>query len=102
MAPPSQCSREQVIWIVEQHAKLSSPEHSDDSGVLKSDKGVLRNAQSAQECSAWHSAPLSRSLVPRRIEMVTKINSEKIDYISYSSHQAGQLKTFYQISQNKP
>ena len=81
MAPPSQCSREQVIWIVEQHAKLSSPEHSDDSGVLKSDKGVLRNAQSAQECSAWHSAPLSRSLVLWRTAMVMKTY---FNYISYS------------------
>ena len=54
MAPPSQCSREQVIWIAEQRAKLSSPEHSDDSGVIKSDKGVLRNAQSAQVCILLH------------------------------------------------
>ena len=81
---------------------LCQTEHSWPLWALRSAQecqGVLRSAQRAQECSAWHTAPLSRSLFPWRTAMVMKTNS---DYISYSSHQAVQLKTFYQMSQYWP
>ena len=59
-------------------------EHSWPLWVLRSAQqcqGVLRSGQRAQERSAWHTARLSRSLVPWRTVMVMKTSS---DYISYS------------------
>ena len=51
MVPPSQFSRAQEIWIVEQYAKLSTPDLSEHSGVLRSAKeclGVLRELRGVQ------------------------------------------------------
>ena len=51
MATPFQVSRAQEIWIVEQYAKLSTPDLSEHSGVLRSAKecsGVLKELRSAQ------------------------------------------------------
>ena len=47
--------------------------------------GVTKSDQRAQECSAWHTDPLSRSLVPWKTVMVMKTN---FDYISFSSSSA--------------
>ena len=51
MAPPCQFSRAQEILVVEQCAKLSTPDPSEYSGVLMSPKecsGVVRELRSGQ------------------------------------------------------
>ena len=77
-------------------------EHFEYSGVLSNAQecsGILRVLRSPQFGKLLHFPDLENW---DGEAMVIKITYEIIDYIFYSLDQAGQLKTFYQMSQYWP